>query len=87
MKVPAAKATAGPIIMSATAPTATPPERVALATSMMWIRLRLKFQEMPHPVNVLGSPFTSMQARLRPPPSRESDLLSEECRDDEGGGG
>ena len=27
------------------------------------------------------------QARLRPPPSRESDLLSEECRDDEGGGG
>ena len=53
MKVPAAKATAGPIIMSATAPTATPPERVALATSMMWIRLRLKDQEIPHPVNVL----------------------------------
>ena len=76
MKVPAAKATAGPIIMSATAPTATPPERVALATSMMWIRLRLKVQEMPHPVNVLKG----LSLRL-------SDLLSEECRDDEGGGG
>ena len=42
MTVPEKKATAGPIIMSATAPTATPPDSVALAMSITWMRLRLE---------------------------------------------